>query len=197
MARWAVIFAGVAAFATVTYAIIAAWQLFTMSGQLQEMQKQTNLTRQQLIGTQAAFVQVVVGIDSDLRTVEVGASNGGRVDATDIHIHVAMTQKDVLTGQAVGNPITICNDLYKPKLTGSPGFDSVLNQKYYPVDLLNDGELVVQKKRWIEMRSDYKYGDGFGKTITDSSCYAFIPSKANDQPLMRVQCDEAPVRIRE
>ena len=39
MAKWAVIFAGVAALASVTYAIIAGSQLGVMSGQLRQMQQ--------------------------------------------------------------------------------------------------------------------------------------------------------------
>ncbi len=174
-------------------------QASAMQGQLAEMQKQNDFMRREMEATNAAFIQAGVGIDKDLSTVEVGASNGGHVDASNIHIHVVMTQRDALTGRMIGLPVTICDDLYKPKLTSSPGFDSGLNHKYYPADLPRDSQFVVQGKRWIEMRSDYRYENGFGKTISDTSCDAFLPvyPPNPNEPFRHVQCDEAVVHIRE
>jgi hypothetical protein len=180
-------------------AVIGVVAICIYGCQLKVMQGQLQLTRQQFVGTEAAFVQMGAGIDNDLRTVEVGGSNGGHVDATDIRARVVLTEKDIRNGQTIGKPVTICDDLYKPKLTGSPGFDSVIDQKYYPSNLPHDAESVVRGKSWLELRTDYSYGDGFGKTIREWSCSAFIPvnNPSKDNPWRRVQCDEAPFHIKE
>jgi hypothetical protein len=56
VAKWTVIFAGMAALATLTYAAIAGWQLFIMGRQLTALIESNEINRDALYSVQRAFI---------------------------------------------------------------------------------------------------------------------------------------------
>jgi hypothetical protein len=101
-----VIFSGITMLATVVYSVVAGWTLIeihtestdthalavaaqaqgvTMQSQLTEMQKQTAVNRQQLVGSQAAVLDPVIAFNDGSGELTV-FTNEGRVTATDVHL---------------------------------------------------------------------------------------------------------------
>lgn len=156
---------------------------------------QVNLLKRQLIGTQAALVQANAQIQPDHRTVQLHAINSRQIDATNVHATVVMAERDAVTGKLLGSPKVICKDYYEPVLSGAPCYKCEMTKDLYPKGLYDDIQLVVKAQRWIELTTDYSYGNGFGSTISDSSCLAYIVAPGSQ--IRNVLCDEAPLMLNE
>ena len=129
---WLTVGTFLAFLAAAVYANIARRQLFVMDETVKEaakqtkisqdnfgeIQKQTTLLRQQLIGTQAARLDFIPSFEPDNKLV-ISISNSGVLPATNVKMTLEVHREDIKSGRIIGKPLTFTHDF--PPVLGSKG----------------------------------------------------------------------------
>lgn len=149
-------------------------QVTAMQAQLKEMQKQTMISRDELVGTKAAVLDVGIGL-SDAGQLNVGLSNDGHVTATDIHFHLNASKNSVQDGTRIGSPLIFEPDV-KP-IQASRGLTWIWTLPWRPRQLGPEG---YWPKGWpgtvtYTFWGNYSYQDGFGDTAQQWFCKQWLP----------------------
>lgn len=96
----------------------AATQTKISQGNLDEIQKQTKLLRQQLIGTQAARLEFGSSFEPGNELL-ISISNNGVIAATSVKMALEVHREDIKSGRTIGNSLKFTHDL--PPVLGSRG----------------------------------------------------------------------------
>jgi hypothetical protein len=161
-------------------------QLDQMSAQSTQITQQTTLLRKQIVGTQGAYIEVIPGFQHSSEAIgftgyEVADSfqNGGSVYATDFDASVTLTEISIPKFSIIGKPkvIALSRKIFAPHDAVRFGYDSVYVATFHLNDF-TDLEMDKFRKltRTFEISAKYSYGDGFGNTVTNTSCrvYGYI-----------------------
>jgi hypothetical protein len=157
--------------AAAIYAGIAARQATIMNQTYGQIQKQTTLMRQQMVGTQAATLETLLTfVPSGEFTINV--INDGLVSAIDVHIHgQAQRLRD---GVRIGEsfPLDETLPIVAPKQRQSPSW------------LLPWHPRVAYPQVWpagwpgretFSFQGEITYQNGFGDEIRDTFCWKWLP----------------------
>jgi hypothetical protein len=159
--------------ATVAYALIALAQWSAMSGQLKEIQKQTTLTRQQLVGTQGAVITLngEPAWDGTKQSLRVHLVNSGSVTGMITSFTATLQRRRLPEQRPIGEPFSI--EISNREMPKSEGFDlekglpwplpQVKDQRFWPGDEI------------VTMNGSYSYADGFNDTISHDFCFIWLP----------------------
>jgi hypothetical protein len=152
-----------------------------------EIQKQTTLQRQQMVGTYAAAIPKEVPgprtISSDLQLLKyMGISmsfrNIGKVKARDFVGDATMTRKRLPDGKLLGNPQSgqITKSELRPyEQTGPNGFANMANIKFATnMFTENDIRLLHDDGETVEISGHFQYDNGFSETIREDFCYTYL-----------------------
>jgi hypothetical protein len=143
---------------------------------LGEIQKQTTLMRQQVVGTQAAILQLDISFGEDGR-LGISLNNLGRVTADLVQFQIEATKGELPGGKPTGAPITFSPPVSTIQAQGAFIRDWTL--PWRPKQLSADaGQKWPQgwpgKVTYI-FRSKYSYQDGFGDPAEQATCRAWLP----------------------
>lgn len=173
---------------------------------LWEIQKQTNLVRQQIVGTQAAIVDIwpSPGIESppEITTSGPGSpgfniafKNDGHVAAMNLEVKTTIERILLPSNKPVGFPVQC--DLNFPVLgTGDPknfqcSLAGLLDARVW--------QSVKLLEQTIAVNGSFVYWNGFGEQIKESVCLRFIPQIQTKYGLDGdgnfVSCDRLPATI--
>jgi hypothetical protein len=149
-------------------------QLNQMSNQSAEMQKQTTVLRQQLVGSQAASLDIVLTFvpSGDLT---INLINNGLVSATGVHIHGQAQRLRLPDGVRIGNsfPLDETFPIIAPKGRQSPSWAL----PWHPREL-------TYKPGWpagwpgretFSFEGQIAYQNGFDTGIRDTFCQKWLP----------------------
>jgi hypothetical protein len=150
------------------YTIFAALQWSVMSGQLTELQMQTKLTRQQLVGTQAAVLKASTGFG--IEGFEFGLANSRDVDAMNVSVKVMMTPVSLPGGVRLAD--SVVQSASAKRVTKDLGFS-----KRWPIPwpVQHDMQEGWPGKRTVKVEGEYSYEDGFGDTTAGTFCDVWLP----------------------
>lgn len=146
-----------------TAALAAKSAAETASGNLTEVQKQTLLMRQQIIGTSGAVVNFAPNIAGD--KLYPVLENHGHVVSPNAHIKFQMSTAPLF-------------DLNKMTLVGS--YSETIPQLTvggwnHPYDIgLNPGRDFINQKYTVKIEGTYDFDNGFGDRFTDKFCYLYL-----------------------
>jgi hypothetical protein len=215
--RWATWLAFAAA---AVYAAIAAYQLNTSNKQLTAMnrtysqiEKQTALMRQQIVGSEAAAVRAETTPQaffdrSELLnwiTLGINFTNFGKV-ATGKFIAEATLTRQGLPGY---KPISVLDreQLHVPRImpdlqTGPAGVGrDIAHLAFHTALTQKDMEQLLASKEALEVAGYFEYDNGFGDTMHQPFCYLYMvsPSTIIQQGDLSVRgwvsCDEGKPRM--
>lgn len=146
-------------------------QLRVMQGQLTEMQKQTNLTHQQIAGTDAAYIfsDVVTTGDEGTANAAVFARfmNRGKVIAKHVQGSIVVSLESFPSGKVIRSATKeFSKDQLRPTDDGI--FERIEGFLGPNMGMLDRNQATVV----VEAR--FSYDNGFGDTIRDSSCKAYF-----------------------
>jgi hypothetical protein len=177
----------VTALATVILAVAGVWglviyggQLTAMRGQLNqmgtqaaEMQKQTNLMRQQMVGTQAAYLSVAM-IFTATGVFNMNIINVGLVSATGVHIHGEGHRLRLSDGARIGAsvPLIQAYDVIAAKDPKSPSW---LMPWHPQVDNTQGWPAGWPGRDSFSFEGEITYQNGFGDPIRDPFCWKWLP----------------------
>ncbi len=165
---WIAIATVVIAGATIAYTHYARRQWTAMEGQLLEMQKQTLLTRQQLVGTQGAVLK-----DSETVSAQgfgMSLINIHEIPAVKTHISVRLTLISLPKGQPLNGPVLY--ETEEPLIAKDKEF-----RRYWPVPW---PQREFRENDWpgtraVKAEGEYTYGDGLGGMANESFCIVYLP----------------------
>jgi hypothetical protein len=143
-----------------------------------EIQKQTLLMRQQLIGTQGAIVSIngVMGAGplptlSNNVNISIGLKNEGHVIANAVHIQAAIRVIQIAGEKRIGREWSC-----ESSITVLPPDKPQYRQCVIKGLLSNeDLTLIASLKRTIGIDGSYTYDNGFGETKTEPMCFRYAP----------------------
>lgn len=162
--------------AAVIYATIAARQLRATNNTYQQIQKQTDLMRQQLIGNQAAVITTTIppfSSDTNLSERELifQLDNTGALVGTLISFEAEVQRRSLPKGTPIGEP-TIVRAQNKKIQKGRP-FQA---HAYLGWSLpeLKSGE-AWPGNEFVTVEGSYTYENGFDERFTQRLCYVWVP----------------------
>ena len=146
---------------------------------LGEIQKQTKLARQQLIGTQAAIVSL--NGNGNLSTtpmpitdanviLSIGLKNDGHVIANAISMRLKIQVLSLTNNNFIG-PEWPC-DFVIPTLAPGPAAYRLCHITGLSSE---DLRLISELRRTIAIDGSYSYDNGFGETKTEQMCFRYSP----------------------
>jgi hypothetical protein len=176
--------------AIVVYAVLVFWQYEQMiqtnvATQLtfREIQKQTKLARQQLVGTLSAVVNIADPVSpvasGDGMNITFGFRNYGHIIANKFHFAVKIQILRMADQQFVGKQ-WLCSHEFSvitPTLehTPTPG-EHVFIQCFITGLTKEDAKAISELKRTIAIDGNYTYENGFGDPKEESICYRYVPN---------------------
>lgn len=167
-----------------------------------EIQKQTTLLRQQMIGTQAAYFQIQPAFQHDSHSagftgyqIIAEFQNGGKVYASDFEASITLSEINVPKFTVIGKPkrVRINRKIFAPHDPTRFGFYSVDDATFDLADF-TESEMDQFRKlhRTFEIAAVYSYDDGFGERVTNTVCRSFVYIPVTSQSGMEAwpECDE-------
>jgi hypothetical protein len=179
------------------YAYVAKSQECTMASTLAEVRKQNELSLQQIKGTQAAMVHMLLGIGRNPYRLTVQASNSGHVIANKIVAHIIVTIRE-LPGRkqkarfefdwgpetlAPAGDINPIGPTQKSKSFDIPGYDEAAIES-------------ARLFRWtMRVESAFSYENGFGDKLSSSNCVdmvavGYTSADPEQAQVGQVNCDD-------
>src|SRR5262249_16486974 len=162
--------------AVVWYAILTHSLLKTNNLTVQEIQKQTIMIRQQLVGSQGAVVKmngpVGAGPLPDLGkniNISFGFKNEGHVNASALHIRVVIGKTLVSGDKWIDNPIP-CDFTIMTLAPDKPEY----RQCFFTI-LPSDMKAIASLKETIAINGTYTYENGFGDLKAEPMCFRYFP----------------------
>ncbi len=188
-ALWTAIATVVIAYANIKYTQYAGKQWVEMhnaavvaSNTLEEMKRQTFLSRQQLVGTEAAVLDLSVPYDDGSGVLTVQLSNNGHATAAKIHLSVDASQQKLQDGTLIGDPFH-----FEPPVQPIPSGKGLGHTWTLPWHLT---ERERQQgghwppdwpgKRTFVFRAEVTYQNGFGDEIRQEVCRQWLPGFSID-----------------
>ncbi len=165
--------------------VVALWiyhgQLTAMQGQLDqmgrqsaEMQKQTTVLRQQMVGTQAAALETVLTfVPSGELTINV--INNGLVSATGVHIHGQAQRLRSADGVRIGDSFPLDETFPIIAAKGRPSPSWFL--PWHPREFIYERGWPVgwPGRETFSFEGEITYQNGFGDGIRDTFCQKWLP----------------------
>jgi hypothetical protein len=158
-------------------------QVTAMQNQLTEMQKQSSLMRQQLVGTQAAVVDINEPVSVTPTplgrkfNITIGFRNDGHVNATGFIAHFKIQVFRIADKTRTGKQWSC--DRVVPVIM-PPHSDRSFTSEEHPylqclVEGLPDEDLrfIYELKRTIALDVSYTYNNGFEEVRKESGCFLF------------------------
>jgi hypothetical protein len=180
----------VAVFVSAVAALIVFAQWLEMDSQLSEMQKQTTLNRQQLVGSQAAVVEAVVEF-SDPQNLKIEIRNTGHVIAKDVEVEATITMETLPDRSTIGQPAV---RKYSKKIL-APFTDRWDGDNYTLTTPLDYMASVLASKNVLVAKGTVTYDDGFpekhGDKVTTVFCRAYFAFRGHGTTVgpQMVECD--------
>lgn len=159
----------VIAIATAFYTYFGMKQWSAMRGQLEQMQTQNALTRQQLSGTIGALISPRVRIDDIQNTIEFDLDNLRTAPAPIVHLQFRVSVLSFPQGRVLSTPVK-----YSETITqlSAQGFSVS-----YPVpsDFGVEDRRIVTQTRTLQVKGSFDYQNGFGTHEPSTSfCYLYV-----------------------
>lgn len=195
---------GVLAVVGIAAICIYGCQLKVMHGQLTEMQKQNTLTRQQLVGSLAAVMQLVYDVTEN--GLDVFVDNRGHV-TTKATVHLVITRLSLPSKQPIGQPSNCAAVDSQPIAPPFNVTDHSL-QTLCPIPGLGRPEYEgsfrhLEEAVKVEVSNSH-YEDGFGDTnLFPSECWIFLAKGwgiSGDGPIgnaTRIPCSQFDIGLRD
>lgn len=162
----------VIAASNIGYDIVAACQLHSMNGQLTEMQQQTALTRQQLVGTQAAVIIFnETRWDSTKRLLTFDLSNTGLVTGTITSFTANVQKKTFPSQQPIGEGVPI---EFTNREIGKNSNYTLDKGLPWPLPEIEDQKLWPGNEI-ATIEGQYTYTNGFGEIFSHKFCVLWLP----------------------
>ncbi len=172
--------------AVIWYACEARKQRVAMDKTFGQVQQQTTLMRQQIVGTQAAFLQFEIR-DPDPSTggLPGGVHNVGMVTATDVHVRLQVTRQEFETDgslKTVGTPLIF--DDTPNRIKGSGTWPEFFYPHIWNVPWIHTENPSIIRETWpkdwpghdlTEARGLLTYVNGFGEPISKDVCLELLP----------------------
>ena len=155
-------------------AVVGVFAICIYGGQLQVMKGQLSVTRDELVGTQAAVVSVVsLGIDEHNGIVIVGVRNNGHVTSSRFTGRFTIARETLPERKTIGAPI-IRTIEPRPLQVGQDG----AIQEIYPIPNLGiEGWDSIKKlEQAIVVEWDFNYDNGFEEVVHDHRCMLYLYS---------------------
>lgn len=154
---------------TIGIVALARCQYEATTGQLTQMQNQTTLMRQQLVGTQAAVLKINKSFP--IEGFEIELVNTRDVDAMNAHLKVTMTPVSLPDGVPLGESV-VHEDTAQRIEKDNPFYH--LWSIPWPVRReMEDG---WPGTRTVKVSGEYSYEDGFGdKMPVEKFCVIWLP----------------------
>jgi hypothetical protein len=155
------------------YACEARKQRVAMDHTFEQVQKQTTLQRQQLVGTQGAVVTLngTPVWDTENQRLTVNVVNRGGVTGMITSFRAILQRKRLRDQTPIGDPVTM--QIYNREMPKAEGVDlgkglpwplpQVKDQRKWPGDEI------------VTMSGQYSYTNGFDDTISHDFCFLWIP----------------------
>jgi hypothetical protein len=160
--------------AAAIYAGIAAHQANIMNQTYGQIQKQTTLMRQQMVGTQAAALETVFQFTQSGQFI-VNVVNDGLVSATGIHIHGQAERLRLTDGSRIGGsfPFDETFPIIPPKGVQRPSWFL----PWHPRELPDKQEWPAgwPGRESFTFEGEITYQNGFGDKIRNTFCQKFLP----------------------
>jgi hypothetical protein len=155
---------------------------------LGEIQKQTTLMRQQVVGSQGAVLRLDIhAADTATRAVVGGIANMGIVTATHIRTHVEVRRQTIRPDgiiETIGNPLIY--DEGPEQLKGSSSWPEGPNSPHewrvpWIRIVVSNESLAAWPKDWpgkeiTEVKGHLTYENGFGETGETGLCLSVLPN---------------------
>jgi len=168
--------------AVIYYACVARGQLSSMEkayGEIQtqtgQIQQQTKLMRQQLVGSQAAVLTFQpLGFNSP-HDLSLSISNDGHINALDVHIYVTAT-KESISGHVLDTPKHYSTVV--PVVKAAAAWSGLWNLPWTFRQIGESGKWPVgwPGNETFEFKGTVVYDNGFGDIITVSLCQKWLPN---------------------
>ena len=145
---------------------------------LGEIQKQTKVMRQQLVGSQAALLHLDdIHIDATGK-LEVVLHNVGHVTATDVHFQVTVTRETIADQRPIEPPITFEPAIIEPiKVEGIwPPDDWHVPWRPHQLTQQHEWPHGWPGKETFSLRGSFSYNNGFGDKQTEEFCRQWLPN---------------------
>lgn len=160
------------------YAGITAYQAQIMSGTLSEVQKQTTTLRQQLVGTQAAVIDIIekptwlpstkevtITIKNTNPTGIIGKVNG---------IQMLLQRRTWPGEKPIGKPFVFASNVPEVLLRGGEPWGISRNLPWSLPSTLSD-QSKWPGDEYVTFEGNFVYDNGFGETIPNRFCYLWLP----------------------
>lgn len=143
---------------------------------LVEIQKQTILSRQQLVGTQGALLELHLDVNPDGETF-AELLNIGHVTATNIHFRLEVTRQNLPSETPIGTPIVF--EWPIPPIKADPASYWAKN---WPLPWIP--KRLTERQEWpkgwpgketLMIRGRFSYQNGFGDGKTEEFCRQWLP----------------------
>ena len=155
---------------------------------LVEIQQQTKLMRQQLVGTQAAVINIDIPVSTSLPpplgndiSISIGFKNNGRVMAKNFQVKVSAQVLSLADNTYWGHQWSCERDINV--VPPFPPSDQAPNPGEHPfllcpIDGLTNEDLrsISELKRTIAIDGTYTYDNGFGEETEQRICLRFAPA---------------------
>jgi hypothetical protein len=132
------------------------------------MDNQLTLTRQQLVGTQAAVLKISRSFD--IEGFVLGLTNIRDVDATQVYIKTVMTPVSLPDETALGSPV-----FHERRLPRIEKDNPFAERSPIPWPLQGAMQEGWPGNRSVKIDTEYSYEDGFGTKISGSFCDMWLP----------------------
>jgi hypothetical protein len=163
---------------SIVYTKYAKRQWRVMSSQLKEMQEQTTINRQQLVGTQAALLHFS-GVSFDRSgEIAIALNNAGHVTAADVRFRVEVTRETIRDQRQIGEPFVFDPLHIEPIKAGDSWSPANLFTPWRPHQLAEEH---TWPPNWpgnetFVFRGNFSYQDGFGGKQTGEFCQQWLPN---------------------
>ena len=146
-------------------------------GMLEQAQKQTVISRQQLIGSQRAVIAFSVGFNGGPSELGVSLQNDGHITAKNVQVKISASKGELPSGVPTGAPLSFTASV--PAIFPATGF-----HKQWLLPWQHPQLGIGSPKEWPKgwpgtftyiFRGEYSYDNGFEETIRQSFCEAWLP----------------------
>ena len=180
---WLAVVTTLAFIAAAIYAGVAASQSSTFNQQLTamnktygEIQKQTTMMRQQLVGTQAAVIEVsppVWNPTTQSLSITLVNVNQGAVAGTVTSFRANLQRKTWPAEKPIGEPLPI--ELMSPITLVKGGQFAVEKSPPWPLPPKLKDQRSWPGKEIVILEGSYTYRNGFDDSLSGTFCYLWLP----------------------
>lgn len=173
--QWCLFTATMLAFgAAAYYAFIAKQQKDTMEGTFQQIRNQTILTRQQVVGTQAAFLRLTYDFDPINKAISISIDNEGlylqsqHVAAKNTTLRFGVSRRQLPSGKILWE---------SPSITRSiPHIGQQTFREIYQVPMSGQDQRALHDwLQTIRIEGSFSYDNGFGDLIPEEAlCQSYL-----------------------